>query len=1158
MLIMPFLAFFSVQAATTATDAYDIPTTIKTSEAANHDIYITTSVAIPESDTLTLTFDADFTLTGLTEDDIDVLDDATDLTTAANCAAADEASVGIAGQVITITICAGDGGAIAAGSVMRIKIGSNAVASGTGSNQITNPANAGTYYIDAASGTNDLMASIPIPIIADDDSNVSATTPAPPSTGTSGPGPDPFDPDDTITIVSPDGDDVFNDGDTVNISWNSTGTIPYVHLKYSIDGGGNYSIIEEQVNNTGSYSWTAPEVTTDEALIKIEGTDLATILATDTSDSFEIIGPIDPFVTVISPNGSEEYEVGETISILWDSSGTYDAARIEISENGGNDFDVIANTTSDDGSYTYKIGIDATNQALIRVTGLFNNRGVYEELESDTSDNGFTVIEPDPSSVTVLYPNGGEEWIAGNTHSVLWDSSDDIETVNITAIHESGAFRRLATDIPNTGIFTFTWPEGRTVDAMRMRINGFRSDGESFADMSDASFSVVEAEDALQEIRVISPNGGEFYRQNDNITISWEGSGFLDAVDIYYSADGGQSSSPVIIGATGANFDWTAPAIISDTVLVYINGVFRGEVLSNDISDGFFSIAEPLEEEIEEDEEEIGEDEEEDVEEEELTEEDEEGDQGDDVSEGEIALSVFAGNGQIQLTERGGEVLVLSNSSVALQTNTANANSVRYVIDGRSIDAASITDNAFSANIAISNSPIAVTIIADFDDESSVSETLLLNPVSRGLISTEGSPLSDAVIFVFANDSQWPAGVYGQSNPVITGAGGGIGWYVPNGLYRVTAAHDQYIDVEITVRVSNNILIPSLNLLSIEEEGILDQITEILPGPISDIVVSIGGTINEFRESPAAQVSADISKPIIVASVATSAAVLVTSFNFLPFLQYLYTFPVMFFARRRRENFGVVYHSITKVPISLAVVRLISEQGRLIKSIVTDELGRYFLKASPGRYRIEVRKDDLKFPSEYLRGKKSDGGFLDIYTDGFIEVTEADITIAANIPLDPSDLSAMHAPRRILFKRFLRIFQLVAAPAGLLLAFYVLIIQPSVLTLGGVLIQLSMFGATHVLIQPKKRRGWGIVREYGTNVPITNAIVRLFEPKFNKLIETQITDAKGRYAFLAGSNEYYMTVDKDGYRKKEIRPIDYTEKTEPSPISIDVDLEKGV
>ncbi|MDD5039662.1 MAG: carboxypeptidase regulatory-like domain-containing protein [Patescibacteria group bacterium] len=63
----------------------------------------------------------------------------------------------------------------------------------------------------------------------------------------------------------------------------------------------------------------------------------------------------------------------------------------------------------------------------------------------------------------------------------------------------------------------------------------------------------------------------------------------------------------------------------------------------------------------------------------------------------------------------------------------------------------------------------------------------------------------------------------------------------------------------------------------------------------------------------------------------------------------------------------------------------------------------------------------------------------------------------------------------------------------------------------------------------KRKRSWGSVFDSTTGRPIRRAIVRIFSREFNKLRESQITDAQGRFGFLVEPGEYYVTVVRPGY-----------------------------
>ncbi|MEX0931671.1 MAG: hypothetical protein WDZ88_02890 [Candidatus Paceibacterota bacterium] len=140
-------AWMPVAQAASLTGVSDTLSDSDTSAPSNHTIEFTTPNGVMEGQTITITFPAGFGLGSIIEDDVDIQDDSTDLTTAGDCSGSDEAGIGVAGQVITIDICAGDGAEIASSSVITIKIGSHATESGTGANQITNPASPGTNVI---------------------------------------------------------------------------------------------------------------------------------------------------------------------------------------------------------------------------------------------------------------------------------------------------------------------------------------------------------------------------------------------------------------------------------------------------------------------------------------------------------------------------------------------------------------------------------------------------------------------------------------------------------------------------------------------------------------------------------------------------------------------------------------------------------------------------------------------------------------------------------------------------------------------------------------------------------------------------------------------------------------------------------------------------
>ncbi len=125
------------------------------SVGANHTITFVTPTGIPDGESIVIDFsDGPFGLGSVGFDDIDVLDDATNLSVAANCAGSEEVGASVAGSVVTLELCSGDSAGIGANGTSTIRIGTHAVTGATGNNQITNPA-AGSYEISVQAGTSD-------------------------------------------------------------------------------------------------------------------------------------------------------------------------------------------------------------------------------------------------------------------------------------------------------------------------------------------------------------------------------------------------------------------------------------------------------------------------------------------------------------------------------------------------------------------------------------------------------------------------------------------------------------------------------------------------------------------------------------------------------------------------------------------------------------------------------------------------------------------------------------------------------------------------------------------------------------------------------------------------------------------------------------------
>lgn len=63
----------------------------------------------------------------------------------------------------------------------------------------------------------------------------------------------------------------------------------------------------------------------------------------------------------------------------------------------------------------------------------------------------------------------------------------------------------------------------------------------------------------------------------------------------------------------------------------------------------------------------------------------------------------------------------------------------------------------------------------------------------------------------------------------------------------------------------------------------------------------------------------------------------------------------------------------------------------------------------------------------------------------------------------------------------------------------------------------------------KRAKPWGVIFNAETGQPLSLAMVRIYETKYNRILERVVTDNQGRYGFLVKPGEFYITCSKTGF-----------------------------
>jgi prepilin-type N-terminal cleavage/methylation domain-containing protein len=306
--------------------------------------------------------------------------------------------------------------------------------------------------------------------------------------------------------------------------------------------------------------------------------------------------------------------------------------------------------------------------------------------------------------------------------------------------------------------------------------------------------------------------------------------------------------------------------------------------------------------------------------------------------------------------------------------------------------------------------------------------------------------------------------------------------------------------------------------------------------------ISVGGAASAV--SAAAQTAVTTT-----ASAATAASV--GQFGALLYL--IFSQPFLLLKKKKEYAWGIVYDSQKKLPIDLAIVRLVDElTGRVVQTRVTDRAGRIFFFVGKGVYRLQVVKPNYVFPSAVMAGEREDGRFTGLYFGQKFSVSSAGQVVNPSIPLDPvgADIGDKEFIRRF-FRGKIRLF---VSVLGIVLTVVAFVIKPGYLIGGLLALNIILYFVFRRIMYPKQPAEWGVVVDEKTRRPVAHAVVRLFSSPYNKLVETKVADSRGRYNFLVGGNVYFLTATSKGYWKTESYPLDLRGSDKPQIISAPVGL----
>ncbi|MEI6039866.1 MAG: InlB B-repeat-containing protein [Candidatus Berkelbacteria bacterium] len=280
-------------------------------------------------------------------------------------------------------------------------------------------------------------------------------------------------------------------------------------------------------------------------------------------------------------------------------------------------------------------------------------------------------------------------------------------------------------------------------------------------------------------------------------------------------------------------------------------------------------------------------------------------------------------------------------------------------------------------------------------------------------------------------------------------------------------------------------------------------------------------------------------------------AVLATA-NIWPQLLYLLSHLFQFLGiRKRRKPWGTVFNSQTGQAIPYALIKIFDkEYNRLLETAVSDGEGRFGFLVRTGKYYLTVQKNGYTFPSVM----KVSGFFDSVYTGEVLEIDSKDKTVTINVPMDAQtklSFSYKLLVFTIKLNRILNTVRIVLLVLGIMFAIVLMIISINIFYIFSLIFYILI--AIWEYLRTKRARPYGVVTDiFGR--PLETTIVRIYEKRTNRLVETDVTDIDGRFKFLVNPGIYYLTATKPEYTDFKSH-IMYLEK-EKTLVSVNIKMKK--
>jgi len=259
------------------------------------------------------------------------------------------------------------------------------------------------------------------------------------------------------------------------------------------------------------------------------------------------------FVRIVSPISPEQLELGAQIPIAWESNGLLGNIKLELLKGDTYWGTIATNLPIQQQSYAWTVGnyqggtANAGDDYKIKIT-------MMDGSDYDTSNVNFSVV--DPPSITVISPNGGENWTVGSSHDITWGATGLVEFVKIEySVNNGASWSTVVEQTANNGVYSWIIPNTPSASC-RVRVS--RLADTAIQDISNASFTITPPAEAVSAPSRPTGNASGVKSKSYSFSTGGSASNLGHPLQYLFEWGDGTNSGWLPTGATSANHSWAA------------------------------------------------------------------------------------------------------------------------------------------------------------------------------------------------------------------------------------------------------------------------------------------------------------------------------------------------------------------------------------------------------------------------------------------------------------------------------------------------------------------------------------------------------------------------------------------------------------------------